>query len=147
MTAPTPLQHYLDGQFVDPADGQTESILNPAKAEVIDQAPLSSPEEVNRAVSAARKAFDGWATTTPGERAAALLKLADAIEEHSEAITELESANAGKPISAVREDEVPVMPDTLPFFAGAARCLGGRAAGEYMSGYTSMIRREPVGVI
>jgi betaine-aldehyde dehydrogenase len=148
MTATaTTLQNFIDGQFVDPADGQTEPILNPANAEVIAHAPLSSEEDVNRAVAAARKAFDGWSTTTPGERALAMLKLADAIEEHADEISELESANAGKPINAFREDEIPFMVDNLRFFAGAARCLEGRAAGEYMSGYTSIIRREAVGVI
>jgi betaine-aldehyde dehydrogenase len=148
MTATaTTLQNFIDGQFVDPADGQTEPILNPANAEVIANAPLSSPEDVNRAVSAARRAFDGWSTTTPGERALAMLKLADAIEEHADEISELESDNAGKPINAFREDEIPFMVDNLRFFAGAARCLEGRAAGEYMAGYTSIIRRESVGVI
>jgi betaine-aldehyde dehydrogenase len=141
------LQNFIDGQFVDPADGQTEPILNPANAEVIAHSPLSGAEDVDRAVAAARKAFDGWSTTTPGERAAAMLKLADAIEEHAEEIAELESANAGKPINAFREDEIPFMVDNLRFFAGAARCLEGRAAGEYMSGYTSFVRREAVGVI
>jgi betaine-aldehyde dehydrogenase len=148
MTATaTTLKNFINGQFVDPADGQTEPILNPANGEVIAHAPLSSPEDVNRAVSAARAAFDGWSNTTPGERAAAMLKLADAIEEHAEEISELESDNAGKPIGAFREDEIPFMVDNLRFFAGAARCLEGRAAGEYMSGYTSYIRREAVGVI
>ena len=148
MTATaTTLQNFIDGQFVDPADGQTEPIINPANAQVIAHAPLSSPEDVNRAVAAARKAFDGWSTTTPGERAAAMLKLADAIEDHAEEISELESDNAGKPIGAFREDEIPFMVDNLRFFAGAARCLEGKAAGEYVTGYTSMIRREAVGVI
>jgi betaine-aldehyde dehydrogenase len=148
MTATaTTLQNFIDGRFVDPADGQTEPILNPANAEVIAHAPLSGEQDVNRAVAAARKAFEGWSTTTPGERALAMLKLADAIEEHAEEITELESANAGKPINAFRDDEIPFMVDNLRFFAGAARCLEGRAAGEYMSGYTSIIRREAVGVI
>jgi betaine-aldehyde dehydrogenase len=148
MTATaTTLQNFIDGQFVDPADGQTEPILNPANAEVIAHAPLSSEADVNRAVAAARKAFDGWSTTTPGERALAMLKLADAIEEHADEIAGLESANAGKPINAFREDEIPFMVDNLRFFAGAARCLEGRAAGEYMSGYTSIIRREAVGVV
>jgi betaine-aldehyde dehydrogenase len=148
MTATaTTLHNFIDGQFVDPADGQTEPILNPANAEVIAHAPLSSEEDVHRAVAAARKAFEGWSTTTPGERALAMLKLADAIEEHADEISELESANAGKPINAFREDEIPFMVDNLRFFAGAARCLEGRAAGEYMSGYTSIIRREAVGVI
>src|SRR5437588_10513815 len=146
-TVPT-LQNFIGSEPVDPAEGQTEPILNPATGEVIANAPLSSAEDVDRAVKAARRAFDdGWATSTPGERAGAMLKLADAIEEHAEEISELESANAGKPINAFREDEIPFMVDNLRFFAGAARCLEGRAAGEYLGGYTSIIRREPVGVI
>jgi betaine-aldehyde dehydrogenase len=145
-TVPT-LQNFIDSEPVDPAEGQTEPILNPATGETIAEAPVSTAEDVDRAVKAARAAFDGWSTTTPGERAAALLKLADAIEEHADEIAELESANAGKPINAFRDDEIPFMVDNLRFFAGAARCLEGRAAGEYVSGYTSMIRREPIGVI
>src|SRR5205085_6523755 len=147
MTATHTIQNFVDGEFVDAAEGQTEPVLNPATGEAIAQAPLSSAEDVDRAVQAARRAFPGWSTTTPGERALALLKLADAIEEHAEEISELEADNAGKPINAVREDEIPVMVDNLRFFAGAARTLEGRAAGEYMAGYTSFIRREPVGVI
>jgi betaine-aldehyde dehydrogenase len=146
-TATSALQNFIDGEFVDPAEGQTEAILNPATGETIAQAPVSTAPDVDRAVTAARRAFDGWATATPGERAGALLKLADAIEEHAEEISALESDNAGKPINAFREDEIPFMVDNLRFFAGAARCLEGRAAGEYVSGYTSMIRREPIGVI
>jgi betaine-aldehyde dehydrogenase len=146
-TATSTLQNFIDGEFVDPVEGETEPVLNPATGDVIAQAPLSTAADVDRAVSAARGAFDAWSTTTPGERALALLKLADAIEEHAEEIAELESDNAGKPIGAFREDEIPFMVDNLRFFAGAARCLEGRAAGEYMSGYTSIIRREAVGVI
>jgi betaine-aldehyde dehydrogenase len=146
-TVTSTLQNFIDGQFVDPVEGQTEPVLNPATGETIAQAPLSTAADVDRAVKAARAAWDGWATTTPGERALALLKLADAIEEHAEEISELESDNAGKPINAFRDDEIPFMVDNLRFFAGAARCLEGRAAGEYMSGYTSIIRREPVGVV
>jgi betaine-aldehyde dehydrogenase len=141
------LHNFIDGQFVPPATGETEPVLNPATEEVIGHAPLSGPEDVDRAVAAARRAFDHWATRTPGERAAALLKLADTIEEHSDELAELESANAGKPINAVREDELPFMADNLRFFAGAARCLEGRAAGEYVEGYTSFVRREAIGVI
>ena len=96
---------------------------------------------------AARRAFDGWSNTTPAQRSAALLALADLIEEHGEELARLEALNAGKPIEAATNDEIPVMADNLRFFAGAARCLEGRAAGEYMEGYTSMIRREAVGVI
>jgi betaine-aldehyde dehydrogenase len=98
-------------------------------------------------VRAAAAAFPEWSTTTPGERALALLKLADAIEEHADELAELESDNAGKPIAAFKADEIPFMVDNLRFFAGAARCLEGRASGEYVSGYTSIIRREPIGVI
>jgi betaine-aldehyde dehydrogenase len=141
------LKNFIDGEFVDPAEGQTEPVLNPATGEVIAQAPLSSGADVERAVAAARRAFPGWSTATPGERSLALLKLADAIEEHADELTELETDNAGKPIAAFRDDEIPFIVDNLRFFAGAARDLEGRAAGEYASGYTSMTRREPIGVI
>ncbi|HYX78274.1 MAG TPA: gamma-aminobutyraldehyde dehydrogenase [Solirubrobacterales bacterium] len=143
----TRLRNFIDGDFVDPAEGQTEQVMNPATGEAIAEAPLSTAEDVDRAVAAARRAFDGWAATTPGERALALLKLADAIEQHSDEIADLESANAGKPRKAFVEDEIPFMIDNLRFFAGAGRCLEGRASGEYTEGYTSIIRREPVGVI
>src|SRR5436309_2037420 len=146
-TSPTELQNFINGSYVAPAEGQTEPVYNPATGEVIANAPLSSAADVDRAVEAAKTAFDGWSKTTPGERASALLKLADAIEEHAEEIADLESDNAGKPISAFKDDEIPFMVDNLRFFAGAARCLEGRAAGEYTSGYTSIIRREPIGVI
>ncbi len=141
------LQNFIDGEFVDPVEGATEPVLNPATGEEIAQAPLSTAIDVDRAVSAARSAFEGWSVTTPGERATAMLKLADLIEASADEIAELESDNAGKPIEAMRADEIPFMVDNLRFFAGAARCLEGRAAGEYLSGYTSMIRREPIGVI
>jgi betaine-aldehyde dehydrogenase len=147
MSTTTTVQNFIDGKFVDPAEGETEPVVNPATGEVIAQAPLSSAEDVSRAVEAARRAFPSWATQTPGERAFALLKLADAIEEHAEELSELESDNAGKPISAFREDEIPFMVDNLRFFAGAARTLEGRSAGEYVGGYTSIIRREPIGVV
>jgi betaine-aldehyde dehydrogenase len=143
----TKLKNFIDGEFVDPAEGQTEEVLNPATGEPIAEAPLSTAEDVDRAVAAARKALDGWATTVPGERALALLKLAEAIDERAEELTDLEAANAGKPRKAFLEDEIPPMVDQLRFFAGAARCLEGRASGEYLEGYTSIIRREPVGVV
>src|SRR5262245_13441643 len=121
-TAPT-LQNFIGSELVDSAEGETEPILNPATGEVIANAPLSTAADVDRAVMAARDAFDGWSKTTPGERAAALLKLADLIEEHADELAELESDNAGKPINAFRDDEIPFMVDNLRFFAGAARCL------------------------
>ena len=143
----TKLQNFIGGEFVDPADGQTEEVVNPATGEVIAEAPLSTAADVERAVAAAREAFDGWAATTPGERALMLLKLAAAISDHAEELSDLESADAGKPRKAFLEDEIPAMVDNLRFFAGAGRCLEGRASGEYTEGYTSIIRREPVGVV
>ncbi|HEX3801404.1 MAG TPA: gamma-aminobutyraldehyde dehydrogenase [Solirubrobacteraceae bacterium] len=148
MTAIAPtVQNLIASEHVAGSTGETEPILNPSTGEVIAHAPLSSVEDVNRAVDAADAAFNEWSTMTPGERALALLKLADALEEHSEELSQVESENAGKPIAAMRADEIPFMADNLRFFAGAARALQGPTAGEYLSGYTSMIRREPVGVI
>ena len=140
------LRNFIDGEWVDAA-AETEPVLNPATGEEIARAPRSGAEDVDRAVSAARRAFDGWAATTPAQRSQALLAIADAIEEHGEEIARAEALNAGKPIEAVKADEMPVIADNLRFFAGAARCLEGRAAGEYMEGYTSFVRREPVGVV
>jgi betaine-aldehyde dehydrogenase len=140
------LKNFIDGEPVA-GGGETEPVLNPATGEELAQAPVSSAEDVDRAVRAARSAFDGWSNTTPAQRAQALLAIADVIEEHGEEIARLEALNAGKPIEAVRSDEIPVMADNLRFFAGAARCLEGRAAGEYLEGYTSFTRREAVGVI
>ena len=143
----TRLKNFIGGEAVDPVEGGTEEVVNPATGGPIAEAPLSTKPDVDRAVAAAKKAFDGWAATPPGERARALLRMADLIEERGEEIADLEAADAGKPRNAVLEDEVPVMADNLRFFAGAARCMEGRAAGEYMEGHTSFIRREPVGVI
>ncbi|MDX6655800.1 MAG: betaine-aldehyde dehydrogenase, partial [Solirubrobacteraceae bacterium] len=146
-TTTAPLHNFIDGEFVAAAEGATDTVLNPATGEEIAQVASSTQADVDRAVAAARNAFDGWANTTPGERSLALLKLADAIEENADEIAQLESANAGKPIQAFRDDEIPFMVDNLRFFAGAARNLEGKATGEYVEGYTSWIRREPVGVI
>jgi betaine-aldehyde dehydrogenase len=146
-TATRTLQNFVDGEFVDPAEGRTSAVINPATGEEIAQAPDSTGEDVERAVKAARTAFETWSRTIPAERSLAILKLADAIEEHADEIAELESANAGKPLQAFKDDEIPAMVDNLRFFAGAARCMEGRAAGEYLEGYTSIIRREAVGVV
>jgi betaine-aldehyde dehydrogenase len=140
------LSNFIDGERA-PSDGDTEAILNPATGEELARAPISSPADVDRAVGAARRAFAGWSQRTPAQRAQALLAIADLVEDHAEEIARLEALNAGKPIAAVTNDELPVMADNLRFFAGAARCLEGRAAGEYMEGYTSFTRREAVGVI
>src|SRR3954451_15558545 len=140
-------RNFIGGEWVDPAEGQTEEVINPATGEAIAHAPLSTAADVEKAVAAARAAFDGWANTTPGERSLAILRIADAIEERADEFTALEVANAGKPQEAFRNDEVPAMVDNLRFFAGAARNLEGKAAGEYLDGYTSWVRREAVGVI
>jgi betaine-aldehyde dehydrogenase len=143
----TKLQNFINGESVDAASGETEEVTNPANGEVIADMPLSNEEDVNRAVAAAKAAFPGWSTTTPSERAAAMLKLADLLDEHAEELSDLEAADAGKPRNAFLEDEMPAVSDTLRFFAGAARVPEGQASGEYVSGRTSMIRREPAGVV
>ncbi|HWM54822.1 MAG TPA: gamma-aminobutyraldehyde dehydrogenase [Solirubrobacterales bacterium] len=143
----TRLRNFIGGKAVDPVEGKTEDVVNPASGETIAEAPLSTKADVDAAVEAAKAALPGWATTPPGERAMALLRMADLIEERGEEIADLESADAGKPRTAVLEDEVPVMADQLRFFAGAARTMEGRAAGEYTRGRTSFVRREPVGVV
>ncbi|HMH47827.1 MAG TPA: gamma-aminobutyraldehyde dehydrogenase [Solirubrobacteraceae bacterium] len=140
------LSNFIDGQSVR-SDGETEAVLNPATGEEIARAGISTAQDVDRAVAAARRAFAGWSQTTPAQRSEALLAIAAALEQHGEEIARLEALNAGKPIEAVKSDEIPVMVDNLRFFGGAARVLEGRAAGEYMEGYTSFTRREPVGVI
>ena len=141
------LENFIDGAFRPALDGGTEPVLNPATGEEIAQAPLSGAADIDAAVAAARRAFESWSQTTPAARAEALLAIAGAIEEHGEELARDEAINAGKPLAAVLGDEIGVMADNLRFFAGAARCMEGRAAGEYMDGHTSFIRREPVGVI
>ncbi len=140
------LENFIAGESV-PGTGETMAVFNPATGAELWRAPVSTAADVDRAVKAARGAFAGWSQATPAERAAALLALADLIDANAEEIARLEALNAGKPLAAVAGDELPVMADNLRFFAGAARCLEGRAAGEYMQGYTSFTRREAVGVI
>jgi betaine-aldehyde dehydrogenase len=143
----TKIENFIDGEHRPAVDRSDEPILNPATGEQIATAPLSGEQDVDAAVQAAKRAFREWSETPPGERALALLRIADAIEENADEFTQLESLNVGKPIESMREDEMPVVVDNLRFFAGAARCLDGLAAGEYMRGHTSMIRREPIGVV
>src|SRR5205807_4930561 len=121
-------------------------VLNPATGETIAEVPRSSAKDVDRAVAAAKKALPEWLETTPGERSELLLELADAIDENADELAKLESANVGKPLSYAK-DELPVASDNIRFFAGAARVLEGKSAGEYMRGYTSMLRREPLGIV
>jgi aminobutyraldehyde dehydrogenase len=137
---------FVGGEKVAAAEGATEVVIDPASGEGIAEVPLAGPRDVDLAVAAAEAAFEEWADTTPAERSAALLTLADRLEAETEAFARLESANAGKPIKDARE-EIPFAIDCMRFFAGAARTLEGRATGEYLKGYTSMIRRDPIGVV
>src|SRR5213593_3548005 len=121
-------------------------VLNPATGETIAEVPRASAEDVDRAVQAAKKALVEWRETTPGERAELLLKLADVLDENAEELAEIESRNVGKPLSYAK-DELPVCSDNIRFFAGAARMLEGKSAGEYMRGHTSFLRREPIGIV
>jgi betaine-aldehyde dehydrogenase len=141
------LENFINGEFVPASAERTLPVVNPATAEPIAELPLSSGDDVDRAVAAAEQAFEGWSTTPPGERAEALMALAASIEAASDELAMLESSNAGKPLHSFKADELPFLVDNLRFFAGAARTLDGKPAGEYMSGYTSMIRREPAGVV
>ncbi|HEY2446661.1 MAG TPA: gamma-aminobutyraldehyde dehydrogenase [Rhizomicrobium sp.] len=127
--------------------GAVERVLNPRTGAVIAEVPEASPEQVNRAVNAAANTFDAWSRTTPAERSAMLLKLADLIERDAEAYADLESLNCGKPRHLVLADEIPSIVDCFRFFAGAARTMHGPVAGEYVAGFTSMIRRDPLGII
>ncbi|MET0453544.1 MAG: gamma-aminobutyraldehyde dehydrogenase [Mycobacterium sp.] len=145
MAAELRLMHVAGAQ-VAAADGDTEPVLDPATGTQIATVPLGSADDVDRAVTAADEAFDGWAATTPGQRAELLLKLAERLEAHSEEFAQLESRNVGKPISVARE-EIPFGVDNMRFFAGAARVLEGRAGGEYSPTHTSFIRRDPLGVV
>jgi 1-pyrroline dehydrogenase len=139
-------QNFVGGEWVDAVEGETAEIINPATGETIAEVPKGTEADVDRAVEAAKRAWAEWRDATPQERSEMLLKLADAIEEHADELAQVESQNVGKPL-AYAKDEMPVSCDNIRFFAGAARTLEGRATGEYMRGYTSMIRREPIGVV
>ena len=138
-------KNYVGGEWVDSVEGGTMDVLNPATGEVIAEVPSGTSDDVDRVVESARKGLPEWLEQTPGERSTMMLALADAIDENAEELAQLESLNVGKPIEVARA-EPPAMSDCLRFFAGAARNLEGKNAGEYMRGYTSMIRREPIGV-
>jgi aminobutyraldehyde dehydrogenase len=137
---------FVDGEFVDSLSGETIEVLNPATGEVIAEVPSAGVEDVDRAVAAAESAWETWRDKTPKDRMELLLKLADVIDDNAEELARLESLNVGKPWW-VAVDEPGLMSDNLRFFAGAARNLEGKAAAEYVEGYTSMIRREPLGVV
>ncbi|MGI8880309.1 MAG: aminobutyraldehyde dehydrogenase [Jatrophihabitans sp.] len=140
------LQNFVNGRSIDALDGRTSELVNPSTGQVFATAPVSSADDVDAAMAAAATAFDGWRRTTPADRQRAMLKIADALEARAEEFVAAESVNTGKPLALVASEEIPPSVDQLRFFAGAARVLEGRSAGEYLAGHTSMVRREPVGV-
>ena len=140
------LQNFINGQSVDSKSGETTTLINPATGQPFATAPISNAADVDAAMQAASNAFVDWRDSTPSERQRALLKIADAIEARADEFVATESENCGKPLGLTASEEVPPMVDQIRFFAGAARNLEGKSAGEYMRGMTSFIRREPVGV-
>jgi aminobutyraldehyde dehydrogenase len=138
--------NVVGGREVEAADGRTMDLVDPSTGEVFGTAPLSGPQDVDAAVRAAAEAFEGWRDSTPSERQRALLRIADAIETRGQELVAAESRNTGKPVQLTLDEELPPSVDQIRFFAGAARLLEGRSAGEYLADHTSYVRREPVGV-
>jgi betaine-aldehyde dehydrogenase len=145
--ADTKFQNVIDGKLVDSASGETYDVIDPTTGEVYATAPMSGAEDLDRAYDAADRAFESWGGSTPQDRASALLKLADAIESRAEEINAVECKDTGKPLGLTMSEEMPYASDHFRFFAGAARVLEGKAAGEYMADHTSFVRREPIGVV
>ena len=142
----TTYKAFIGGDWVDSASGETMEVIAPATGETIAEVPRCSAEDVDRAVESAKRVLPEWLEKTPKERSELLHRLADVIDENAEELAQLESLNVGKPLLASR-DEMPFSADNLRFFAGAARQLEGKSAGEYIEGYTSLIRREPLGIV
>ncbi len=140
------LRNFVGGKYVDAASDTRAELINPSTGEAFATAPVSSQADVDAAFSAASEAFGTWRDATPAERSLAMLRIADAIEANADKLVAAESENTGKPLALTASEEIPPMVDQIRFFAAAARMLEGRSAGEYMSGFTSMIRREPIGV-
>ncbi|MCW2796965.1 gamma-aminobutyraldehyde dehydrogenase [Nocardioides sp.] len=145
--ADTTFQNVINGELAASASGATYDVIDPTTGEVYAKAPMSGPEDVDRAYAAAATAFETWGDTTPQERSNALLKIADAIDARADEIVRVESRDTGKPIGLTASEELPPSSDHFRFFAGAARILEGKSAGEYMADHTSFIRREPIGVV
>ena len=141
------VKNYINGKSQESLSGQFTDLVNPTTGEVFGKAALSDEKDIDLAYNAAAKAFESWINTTPSERSMALWKIADVLEQNIEEIVSLESENTGKPIGVTMAEEVGPMLDQIRYFATAARNLEGKSAGEYMKGHTSMIRREPIGVI
>ena len=140
------LSNFINGKSVESTSGETTTLINPATAQPFATAPKSNAADVDLAMKSAAAAFEGWRDSTPSERQRALLKIADAIEARADEFVATESENCGKPMGLTASEEVPPMVDQIRFFAGAARNLEGKSAGEYMRGMTSFVRREPIGV-
>ncbi len=140
-------QNVVDGKLTDSKSGETYDVLDPTTGEVYAQAQMSGAEDIDAAYGAAAKAFEAWGDTTPADRQKALLKIADALEERAEEFVKAESKDTGKPLGLTTSEELPPSIDQIRFFAGAARVLEGRSAGEYMTDHTSFVRREPIGVV
>ena len=147
MSSVRTLQNLINGEYVDAADGRTSTLVNPSNEEDFATAAVSGAEDVDRAMRAAADAFETWRDATPADRQRALLRLADAMEERAAEFVAVESENTGKPLGFTETEELPPAIDQLRFFAGAARVLEGRSAGEYLADHTSMVRREPIGVV
>jgi betaine-aldehyde dehydrogenase len=140
------LQNFVNGKLTDTSEGRTSDVIDPSTGEVYAHAPISGRQDVDAAMQAAAAAFESWRDTTPSERSLALFRIADAIEQRADELVEAETRNTGKPVALTRSEEIPPSVDQIRFFAGAARVLEGRSAGEYLKDHTSMIRREPIGV-
>src|SRR6516225_11293938 len=126
------LQNFVNGKYVDASDGRTSDVIDPSTGEVYAQAPVSGRQDVDAAMQAAANAFETWRDATPSERSLALIRIADAIEQRADELVEAETRNTGKPVALTRSEEIPSSVDQIRFFAGAARVLEGRSAGEYM---------------
>ncbi|MGH3878143.1 MAG: gamma-aminobutyraldehyde dehydrogenase [Actinophytocola sp.] len=146
MTEKTSLRNFVDGSYVEPADGAYSDLIDPSTGEVFAQAPVSGAADVDGAMRAASAAFEKWRDVTPKDRQLALLRFADALEARVDDLVDAECRNTGKPRQLTLEEELPPAIDHFRFFAGASRVLEGRAAGEYLEGHTSYVRREPIGV-
>lgn len=141
------LQNFINGQFVTPSGTELLDIVNPTNGEVVAKSPVSVQADIDAAMAAAKTAFASWKSVTPGQRQLMLLKLADAIEANSEELVEAQHRNTGQVKAMIAAEEIAVGADQMRFFAGAARLLEGKSAGEYFEGHTSYVRREPVGVV
>ncbi|MFP3580854.1 gamma-aminobutyraldehyde dehydrogenase [Arthrobacter sp. SIMBA_036] len=141
------LQNFINGEFVTPTGTNLMDIVNPATGETVAKSPISVQADVDAAMSAAKEAFKTWKKVTPGQRQLMLLKLADAVEANSEELVEAQHRNTGQVRSLIASEEVAAGADQLRFFAGAARIMEGKSAGEYFEGHTSYVRREPIGVV